>query len=162
MPKNKPILAAVLSIISAALIILYGIIILGTGFLIGSFEENENLTEGETDNIPVDFLGTIIMALSLWAIICGIVIGLGGLMLEEKPNESKKWGVIILVFSIISIFGGGGFFAGMILGIVGGVLAITWSEPDVDTSEELRTCLNCGRFVQATYQFCPYCGNKFE
>jgi hypothetical protein len=34
--------------------------------------------------------------------------------------------VIVLVFSLVSLFGGGGFFIGLILGIVGGILAIVW------------------------------------
>jgi len=33
---------------------------------------------------------------------------------------------MIFAFSIVSLFGMGGFFVGSILGVLGGILAITW------------------------------------
>jgi hypothetical protein len=51
---------------------------------------------------------------------------IGALMLNTRPTEHTAWGIIILVFSAISILGMGGFLVGAILGIVGGALAISW------------------------------------
>jgi Family of unknown function (DUF6114) len=49
-------------------------------------------------------------------------------MLNSKPEEHSTWGTLILIFSVLSIFGGamGGFGVGLILGLIGGVLALTW------------------------------------
>ena len=48
-------------------------------------------------------------------------------MLQTKPVASySMWGAIILVFSFLSYFGGGGFFVGGLLGIIGGIIAISW------------------------------------
>ncbi len=60
-------------------------------------------------------------------IVCGIVILVAAIMLYNHPHETKSWGTVILIVSIISLIGLGGFFVGAILGIVGGVLALTWS-----------------------------------
>ena len=56
----------------------------------------------------------------------GILVVIGALMLNTHPKEHTSWGTIILIFSIISFLGMGGFFVGAILGIVGGVLALSW------------------------------------
>ena len=51
-------------------------------------------------------------------------------MLDSKPENHVKWGTLILIFSMLSIFGGmGGWIIGWILGVIGGLLAITWKKP---------------------------------
>ena len=64
----------------------------------------------------------------LWFIglISGIVVVICAIMLGSRPVEHTTWGTLILVFSIISFFGMGGFFIGAILGIAGGALALSW------------------------------------
>lgn len=64
--------------------------------------------------------------------VMGIIIGIGIIasaeMLRRRPREHGTWGVIIIVLSALSVFGGmGGMGLGLILGIVGGILAILWS-----------------------------------
>lgn len=59
-------------------------------------------------------------------LISGIVILVGAIMLYTRPNKATTWGTLVLVFSILSFFGMGGFFLGAILGVVGGILALTW------------------------------------
>jgi hypothetical protein len=67
-------------------------------------------------------------------LVSGIIVLISAIMLNIRPGEATRglracciwWGSIILVFSIISLFGGsmGGFLIGAILGIVGGALAL--------------------------------------
>lgn len=57
-------------------------------------------------------------------VVSGAIILLSALMMNSRPSESSKWGVIVLVFSVLSLFGMGGFLIGAVLGIVGGILAI--------------------------------------
>lgn len=59
-------------------------------------------------------------------IISGIIILSGAIMLYNRPAEVSMWGALVLAFSIVSFFGMGGFFLGAILGVVGGILALTW------------------------------------
>ena len=64
----------------------------------------------------------------LVGILFGIAVIVGAVMLHHNPAEHSKWGLIILIFSILSIFGSamGGFDVGLILGVIGGILALTW------------------------------------
>ncbi|MDG6901306.1 MAG: hypothetical protein JRM80_05030 [Nitrososphaerota archaeon] len=59
-------------------------------------------------------------------LIAGIVVLVGAVMIYSRPSKAPTWGLLVLVFSILSFFGMGGFFLGAILGIVGGVLAMVW------------------------------------
>ncbi|MEM4494275.1 MAG: DUF6114 domain-containing protein [Candidatus Caldarchaeum sp.] len=65
-------------------------------------------------------------AFSVLGLVSGIVIIASAMMLQNSPSEAKTWGTLILVFSVVSLFGMGGFLIGAILGIVGGILALTW------------------------------------
>jgi hypothetical protein len=58
----------------------------------------------------------------------GIVVLLGALMIYNQPAKASAWGALILAFSVVSLFGMGGFFFGAILGAVGGILALTWKK----------------------------------
>ena len=64
----------------------------------------------------------------LWFIglIAGIVVIIGAIMLGSRPAERATWGTVIIVFSIVSFLGMGGFFIGALLGIAGGALALSW------------------------------------
>lgn len=48
-------------------------------------------------------------------------------MLNRYPRQHQTWGIVILIFSILGVFGGmAGYLVGLVLGIVGGTLAIAW------------------------------------
>ena len=65
---------------------------------------------------------TVISAISIGT---GAVLIIGGYLVYRNPRSAGKWGVTILVASIVGLFGMGGFFIGPILGIIGGILALT-------------------------------------
>jgi len=56
----------------------------------------------------------------------GTIILFAAVLMYARPREHAIWGVIVLVFACVSIVSIGGFVAGMILGIIGGALAIAW------------------------------------
>jgi hypothetical protein len=62
---------------------------------------------------------------------CSVPVLLGAIMLRSKPTNKKAWGIMIIVFSILSIVTGGGFIIGFILGIIGGTLALSW-KPEIN------------------------------
>ena len=63
---------------------------------------------------------------SLVALIAGFIVILGAIMLQTRPAEHMLWGSIVLIFSIVSFIGMGGFMIGALLGIAGGALALSW------------------------------------
>jgi|SRR5208337_3141442 len=67
----------------------------------------------------------------LAGIVFGIVVIVSSVMLYNKPIDHSKWGLLILIFSILSVFGSSmaGFGVGLILGVLGGIFAFTWKPP---------------------------------
>lgn len=65
--------------------------------------------------------------MGLAGLVSGIVIILASIMLDRRPNEHGAWGLVIVVFSITSMMAGMGI--GLLLGLVGGILAILWQPP---------------------------------
>jgi hypothetical protein len=88
----------------------YGWMMRGFGGMIGSL------------GVPFGFM----QGLMLVGLASGIIVIVGAVMLDARPTDHFAWGVIILVFSVTSFLGMGGFIVGAILGIVGGAFAISW------------------------------------
>jgi len=62
---------------------------------------------------------------SIIGLASGALVILGAVMLYSRPFEKDLWGAVIIAFSILGILGGmGGFMIGLVLGIVGGALAL--------------------------------------
>ena len=58
----------------------------------------------------------------------GIAVIMTSIMLKVRPQESRRWGIMIIALSAVSILGMGGFIFGMVLGIIGGAMAIIRSK----------------------------------
>lgn len=112
----------------------------------------------------------------LLALIFGILVIVGSVLMYRFPSQHVTWGVIVLIFSIASIIGFGGFIAGLVLGIVGGALGIAWN-PQAYTASygyatgapagpygmpvmPWRMCMGCGRWIPWAYNVCPLCGTQ--
>jgi hypothetical protein len=68
-------------------------------------------------------LSAIVTSMGLMGLVSSIVV-IAGSILIYTPEKETIGGVLVLIFSILSIVIGGGFMFGFILGIVGGVLGI--------------------------------------
>lgn len=101
----------------------------------------------------------------LTAGLAGGVVLLGAALLYRRPDLHVVWGVVILVMSATSAVGViTGYFAlfgvaGVVLGIVGGSMAIAWGTGEPTSAVGgVRLCQGCGRFVPLAYPFCAFCG----
>jgi hypothetical protein len=78
-----------------------------------------------------NFMGTyasstsFLAGLSVVALICGVVVIIGAIMLKAQPHQHLPWAAIIIAFSAVSFVGMGGYFIGAILGIIGGAFELT-------------------------------------
>ena len=55
----------------------------------------------------------------------GTILIVGGYSIRKSPESASRWGVAILIASVIGLIGMSGFFIGPVVGIVTGLLALT-------------------------------------
>ncbi len=126
--NRRPTTAFILSLIGGVLMVINGGMMFmlfmngwysygGMGGMMGGYQGMMG-----SFGIPFGFMS----GLMLVGLIAGILVVVGAVMLNARSVEHWAWGVIILVFSVVSFLGMGGFFIGAILGIIGGAFAISW------------------------------------
>jgi hypothetical protein len=93
-----------------------------------TFFNHVNGTNFLSSAVP-GFVGGIVTSVGLFGLVSGIVVLVSGVMLRTSPSQRTLWGTLILVFSVLSFLGTGGFIVGAILGIIGGIMALTWRAP---------------------------------
>jgi hypothetical protein len=128
---KRPTVAVILSIIGGALMLLGGSMAFmmltyhdegsgmmdGFGGMMGGYR---NMMNG------LDFPYGLMSGLMLVSLVSGVLVIVGAVMINIHPSQISTWGIIVLVFSVVSLAGMGGFLIGAVLGFVGGVLALTW------------------------------------
>jgi hypothetical protein len=72
---------------------------------------------------------TIAVAFAVVALVLGLVVLVLAMRLKSNPGGVKTTGILIVVFAVISFIGGGGFYIGAILALIGGILALIWHPP---------------------------------
>jgi len=122
MAGTKPTGAMVLSVVGGIFILLGGITLLFVGAilaaLLGAFVGS------------FSFLGpdpiAIVNTMGILGVVFGLIDMALGIVMFVKPGLSKVLGAVVLVVSLVSIIALGGFFLGLILGVVGGILGLLW------------------------------------
>ena len=120
--QNYPGTAYILSLIGGILMILSSIIVtlaFGIYFAVAPYPYHRMMFFAW----PTIAFGMM----SFFGFISGIIVLISAFMLKSKPAESTTWGILIIVFSIFSFFGMGGFVIGAILGIIGGAFALSYN-----------------------------------
>ena len=127
--QEKPTTAFILSLIGGIFILLgVGMMSMvgsyGFGGMMGGFGGYGGMMGpgfGMMGGYGFGFLGIL-------GLVFGLIVIISALMLNSKPEQHSTWGTLIVVFSVLSIFGSamGGFGIGLILGLIGGILGITW------------------------------------
>jgi len=101
--------------------------------------------------------------------VLGTAIILLATTLFLDPRHARGVGVTIIVLSVLSIFGGGGFLVGTALGVLGGVTALFVDRtPDMRSIPALnpptidQICARCGKRYSGSLVTCPFCGTASE
>jgi len=116
--SGYPRTAYLLSLIGGILIVLYALL-----------EAVEAVVYSSKINALVPGASGLLAILATVGLVAGIIVVVGAFQLKSRPESRKGWGVMILLFSLVSFVGGGGLFIGLILGLVGGIMALTWNPP---------------------------------
>ncbi len=148
--SNRPTTAFILSLIGGIFVLLVGLALAVIGAAVTFF---------------IAGIGGIF---GLWGVVCGIIMIVGGTMMNGHPNQHAMWGTIVLIFSILSLASSGGLIIGFILGLIGGASGIAWRPQMVEPLQRvtptqtmnLRICTNCGNAVDTNAHFCPTCGKE--
>jgi hypothetical protein len=169
---SYPSTAYILSLIGGIFIVIDAIITIAVTAALGSV----------LAGLGFPGFGAILVTLGVIALIFGLIVLYGAIQLKSNPARAKHWGVLILVFSIVAFLGGGGFYIGSILGLIGGIMALTWSPPTPAPGYGQpmaagtpawgappppaappppmgqKFCAHCGSPNAAGAQFCAKCG----
>lgn len=117
---ERPTTAFILSLVGGIFIVIGGLVAAIISAIIGEV----------IDVIPgLGWLGGLVIVLGVLGLVFGIIVIVGAIMINSGVPEKVKTGsIIVLVFSILSLFvgGTGGFVIGFILGLIGGILGLTW------------------------------------
>ncbi|MGQ9718806.1 MAG: DUF6114 domain-containing protein [Nitrososphaerales archaeon] len=123
---EKPTAAFVLSLIGAILILIDGLLIAIAFSMLGGLSfiiDSSFMMPG----LGLEWLGGMLLILAVVAIILGVLTLIGAMMMNTTNKDKVRTGsILVLVFSIISLIGGGGFIIGFILCLVGSILGLTW------------------------------------
>lgn len=124
--------SSILSTIAGSLIIIGGLMPLAMQNIPGYYGMMSRFgTGGMTGGgfgmmMPLQpFMWTAIAVIPVISIGTGVILIIGGYLIYRNPGSADKWGIAILVASVVSLFSMGGFFIGAVLGIIGGILALT-------------------------------------
>jgi hypothetical protein len=131
--SEKPTAAFVLSLVAGIFVLLGGGAMAMMGSFIGYY--GYGMMGGYWRGMIGSGLGMVGLGFGLMGIlglIFGVILVISALMLNNKPQEHATWGSLIVLLIVLSIFTSamGGFGVGLILGLVGGILAITWKPPE--------------------------------
>ena len=72
--------------------------------------------------------GVDFKVLGIVTLILGVMVLLGAFLMRIQGRE-REGGVTVIAFSVLTIFAGGGYFIGVILGVIGGAFALSHYQP---------------------------------
>jgi hypothetical protein len=147
---EEPYAAYWLSLIGGIIGLIIGFIALGFSAWAASLASDVFVTY--TGPAPA-----LIFVIGIWGLIASGVVIVAAENLKSDPWEHSKWGVVIVVFSVVGM--------ASIIGLIGGIFALVYkpkeSVPYHPPSEATKKfCPNCGRAVNEETKFCPYCGRQ--
>lgn len=131
MERGYPTTAAAIALVGSVLMVVSGILFLAVStFIIPHLEiasfPNTHIPPGLTPGSVSAMASGLVGTMGLIGLASGIIVLVSAVVLLTRPGQVRIWGVLVLVFSVLSFLGLGGFIVGAILGIVGGILTLSW------------------------------------
>ncbi|MGB6501171.1 MAG: zinc-ribbon domain-containing protein [Thermoplasmata archaeon] len=173
--QSYPNAAFILTLIGGIFVILAGLVYAAIAWFLASISSSVGFGIG-------GYGAGIAIAFALVALIIGFLLIYGAIQLRNHPEGAKTWGIIIIVLALVSWVGGGGFYIGLILALIGGILALVWRAPAPMMGQPgqaawgqpppmapapggtpmsapgQKFCSSCGSPNAAGVQFCAKCG----
>lgn len=131
-----PKTGSILALVGGVLIMLGGVLFLFVSQVIiphvdfGNFTSWGNYTTTHFNSTNISSIASgVVGTMGVFGLVCGILVLLSAILLLSNLGQPRTWGVVMLIFSVLSFLGLGGFVIGAILGIIGSVLTLRWKPP---------------------------------
>ncbi len=129
--SEYPRTASILALVGGIIITLSGVLFVAVSALVLPHLSYSNMNT--PPNIPASALPGLVSGfvglMGAFALVTGAIVLVSSVMLLTNAGQRRTWSVLILVFSVLSFIGLGGFLVGAVLGIVGGALVLKWKPP---------------------------------
>ena len=126
--EEKLTVSVILAVISGSLMLIGGTVSLGMMFGYHTMYDGHRMLGmmmyGGLQTLMHQITPWIV-GLSISAIICGSIILYCSYKMHTIPQETRSYGIIILIVSAYGIFSASGFWLGSILGIIAGIIAVS-------------------------------------
>jgi hypothetical protein len=127
--NGYPNTASILALVGGILMALGGVFFISVSIFILPNLNYANLHAPPGITNMAGLVSGAVGVLGVFGLAAGIIVLASAVMLRTNPGQRKTWGVLILVFSVLSFVGFGGFIVGAILGTAGGIMTLTWKAP---------------------------------
>ena len=129
--SEYPKAASILALVGGILIILCGTLLVAVStFILPHINySNVNTPPRLSPGVIPSLVSGIVGTMGMFGLISGIIVLVSAIVLLTNSSQRRTLGVLILVFSVLSFLGLGGFVVGAILGVAGGILTLTWKPP---------------------------------
>lgn len=126
-----PKTGSILALVGGIFMVLGGIIFIGVAAFVLPHVNFSNMTVPQGLNAAGlhGLISGVVGVMGGAGLVCGAVVFVSATMLLAKVGQRRTWGILALVFSVLSFIGLGGFVIGAILGIIGGILTLRWKPP---------------------------------
>jgi Family of unknown function (DUF6114) len=129
--NEYPRTASVIALVGGTIITLSGVLFLAVSALILPHINVSNISvpQGLSASSIPGIISGVVGVMGAFGLVSGAVVLVSSVKLLTGSDNRRTWSVLILVFSMLSFIGMGGFFIGAILGVVGGALVLRWKPP---------------------------------
>jgi len=123
-----PRTASILALVGGIIITLSGVLFVAVSAFVlpninySNINTPPNLPASAIPGLVSGFVGLM----GAFGLVTGAIVLVSSVMLLTNSGQRRTWSVLILVFSVLSFIGMGGFLVGAVLGIVGGALVLRW------------------------------------
>ncbi len=129
--SEYPTTASIIALVGGIIITLSGVLFVAISAFVlpnvnySNLNTPPNLPASAVPGLVSGFVGLM----GAFGLVTGAVVLVSAILLLTNTGQRRTWSVLILVFSVLSFIGMGGFVVGAVLGIVGGALLLRWRPP---------------------------------
>ena len=123
-----PRTASIIALAGGIIITLSGVLFVAVSALVlpNLTYSNVSVPQGLSPSAIPGLVSGFVGLMGIFGLVTGAIVLVSSVMLLTSSGDRRTWSVLILVFSMLSFVGMGGFVVGAVLGIVGGALVLRW------------------------------------